>query len=1172
MDQMVSNLSLNNSHSDGTRTPEPMNLAPDPESLKRNRSESPPSAPPPESTVISPIASPSKFRKSKSDFEFKVPILANRLRSSRSSSDLSLKSIVSEKTELENEVSDCVSNVLVTENSVTETPPLPHVSKDSVVELSDSLALSNGSYPCRISNCHSTFKTLRPLLNHIQLSHLTRSASVVLSDANRPYLLSILEASSSFLCQKCLRIWPQTKRCSCDMVFNGQSRVCGSLFSVAAPALPFTSSASADYDMSTIQTDDFKPFSEFPDIFLKLRQLTINSVDYVPNRLRSLFGKLLLELVEELVRNPESLDRAALLQIFPLCILNQPDKKSRESKGSNQIFRNRLLDWQAGGDKRRQLFVGLVSKELQSIGNSRLSQSQQNIRRCKKLISLGRFGDATKSLSSLGVSKITPQVLAELQKLHPKSANPEIPSGDTPPAVIVDFPLVLEQLKRFPRGSACGNDGLRASHLLQAYSGCYAQNQEALGAAITKYVNLLLSGSISKDLAPVVCGAKLVALPKPNGKIRPIAVGEIWRRLAAKCAMACVRLKAAEYFSPNQLGVAVPSGCEAIVTAAQELAFKLSVNSEKVLLKIDAENAFNLVDRSTMFEQVRNVFPELSAFVEWCYGSAPHLFAGDYLLSSEAGVQQGDPLGPLLFALTIHPLILEMKNRWPKLDLLAFYLDDGTLVGDCKDVAAAFKFFCLEGPKFGIKVNMSKCQVWSPYGPVSDVLNIDLFPAEICRWDEDGIDLLGSPIGSVGYTEAFATSKVEKIADLLDKIHIIEHAQYELILLRHTAGFCKFNFVLRTCDHRKIQGAIAKFDQLMHDSLEKIWNASLASHQRLLIHLPVNQGGFGIPAASLSAASARLGALANSLVPRNRLLGNEDDHLSLDFYQAMTYWNSSATSPIVAQDILAASKPQHWLQSQVNAKLRGDLLSSCSDRFKALINACSYSHSGDWLRVVPIRDLRLEMPSNAYQRCLQYRLGIPLYPTEVTCGHCGAISDCSGDHDSWCRGSLQRVSVRHNAVRDLLFLKAAEAQLGPQKEPQNLIAQHGELRPADVFIPNFRYGRDMCIDVSIVSPFLHIEQASATPGFNANFKASQKISKYQKICQENGLDFVPFVMESIGGFHPDSIQVINRLARKIYSKNPLVSISENSFRIRSSLQFAAQKAMGLGFLSREAAF
>ena len=214
------------------------------------------------------------------------------------------------------------------------------------------------------------------------------------------------------------------------------------------------------------------------------------------------------------------------------------------------------------------------------------------------------------------------------------------------------------------------------------------------------------------------------------------------------------------------------------------------------------------------------------------------------------------------------------------------------------------------------------------------------------------------------------------------------------------------------------------------------------------------------------------------MLPRNRLLKNEDGYLSLDFHQALSFWNTSVLSPIVAQDILASSKPQHWLQAQVNSKLRGDLLFSCPDRFKALINACSYSHSGDWLRVVPIKEIRLEMPSNAYQKCLQYRLGVPLYATEVTCGHCGEISDCSGDHDSWCRGSLQRVTVRHKAVRDLLFLKAAEAQLGPQKEPQNLIPQHGELRPVDVLIPNFRYGRDTCIDVSIVSPFLHVEQAS----------------------------------------------------------------------------------------------
>ena len=87
--------------------------------------------------------------------------------------------------------------------------------------------------------------------------------------------------------------------------------------------------------------------------------------------------------------------------------------------------------------------------------------------------------------------------------------------------------------------------------------------------------------------------------------------------------------------------------------------------------------------------------------------------------------------------------------------------------------------------------------------------------------------------------------------------------------------------------------------------------------------------------------------------------------------------------------------------------------------------------------------------------------------------------------------STNSVDYVPNRLRSL-FGKGLLELVDPQKEPQNLIPQHGELRPADVLIPNFRYGRDMCIDVSIVSPFLHIEQASVTPGFNANFKASQK--------------------------------------------------------------------------------
>ena len=47
------------------------------------------------------------------------------------------------------------------------------------------------------------------------------------------------------------------------------------------------------------------------------------------------------------------------------------------------------------------------------------------------------------------------------------------------------------------------------------------------------------------------------------------------------------------------------------------------------------------------------------------------------------GVQQGDPLGPLLFCLSIHDLMLELKSEFR-----AFYLDDGIPGGSVAEVLA----------------------------------------------------------------------------------------------------------------------------------------------------------------------------------------------------------------------------------------------------------------------------------------------------------------------------------------------------------------------------------------------------------------------------------------------------------------------------------------------------
>ena len=86
---------------------------------------------------------------------------------------------------------------------------------------------------------------------------------------------------------------------------------------------------------------------------------------------------------------------------------------------------------------------------------------------------------------------------------------------------------------------------------------------------LTAVVQLLARGGAPPEVAPYLVGASLMALPKENGGIRPIAVGEVLRRITGKCLCAAVREEARAFFPPAQLGVACPSGVDAAVHAAR---------------------------------------------------------------------------------------------------------------------------------------------------------------------------------------------------------------------------------------------------------------------------------------------------------------------------------------------------------------------------------------------------------------------------------------------------------------------------------------------------------------------------------------------------------------------------------------------------------------------------
>ena len=84
-----------------------------------------------------------------------------------------------------------------------------------------------------------------------------------------------------------------------------------------------------------------------------------------------------------------------------------------------------------------------------------------------------------------------------------------------------------------------------------------------------------------------------MALNKNPG-VRPIAVGEVYRRIIAKAILTRVSFDIAAAVVPHQLCVGNPSACEAATISVQSQ--YSSVETEAILL-IDASNAFNAINR-----------------------------------------------------------------------------------------------------------------------------------------------------------------------------------------------------------------------------------------------------------------------------------------------------------------------------------------------------------------------------------------------------------------------------------------------------------------------------------------------------------------------------------------------------------------------------------------------
>ena len=206
--------------------------------------------------------------------------------------------------------------------------------------------------------------------------------------------------------------------------------------------------------------------------------------------------------------------------MLPQAVLDGPPRGGHKHvKAAAAYTVDRLQRWEAGErmtlwDSRRRVTV--------RHGGTRSPAERRDF--AVGLAREGFDGKACAALLAEGLSPETPDTIAALRALHPPQSPPSTCELHAlPPGPTIAAGVVSRALQSFPASTAPGPSGLRVQHLREA---CLPGSTDCFLDHINGVVSLLSNGQACAAVAPFLAGASLVAVPKPRGGVRPIAIGE----------------------------------------------------------------------------------------------------------------------------------------------------------------------------------------------------------------------------------------------------------------------------------------------------------------------------------------------------------------------------------------------------------------------------------------------------------------------------------------------------------------------------------------------------------------------------------------------------------------------------------------------------------------------
>ncbi|KAA8490248.1 hypothetical protein FVE85_9590 [Porphyridium purpureum] len=258
--------------------------------------------------------------------------------------------------------------------------------------------------------------------------------------------------------------------------------------------------------------------------------------------------------------------------------------------------------------------------------------------------------------------------------------------------------------------------------------------------------------------------ARLIPLKKQDGVgVRPIAVGEIMRRIAGKLALRSLGDAATASLLPHQYGVGRRAGADAVLLGAQLALFDGAGTT--AALKIDLHNPLTR-------------YPGYGSGT-WC---------------SPASRSSGHWSGP------------HVQHFW--------YLDDGLVVGTPAQLAGFLAAFEMCGSAKGLHINRAKTQLVLPAGVAAS--EAGPFPGltdlPVVEWSS--AQLLGAPLDASGTSESLVPlhALAAHVVALAERVARLPNPELAFHLLRGSVGPRRLAYLARVMPPGVMDALFRTFD------------------------------------------------------------------------------------------------------------------------------------------------------------------------------------------------------------------------------------------------------------------------------------------------------------------------------------------------------------------------